>query len=495
MNCPTTNGGLVKITPPFSQDRHTNPPTPLIRGARDLKDMKKRVLVIGWDCAAPALVFEAFKADMPNTRRLMETGVYGELESTIPPITVPAWMCMMTGRDPGELGIYGFRNRADYSYAGLTIANARAVTVPPLWELLGAAGKKSVVLGVPLTYPANPFPGWMVTSFLTPARDAGWTFPRRLSREIAQVSSDYMIDIPDFRTDRRAALEKQLLKMTTERFKLARYLLETKDWDFFTMVEMGSDRLHHAFWRFWDKTHRNYEPDSPFSETMRNYYRTLDAELGMTLDQVDAETTVMVVSDHGAKRMDGGICINEWLRQAGYLTLKADPEGVTRWTPELVDWEKTVAWGEGGYYGRVFLNVAGREPLGTVPPHAYESLRDELKAKLAAIVDAEGHPIGTRVFKPEDIYRTCRNIAPDLLVYFGNLFWRSVGSVGYDSIYTYENDTGPDDCNHAEMGIFILRSASREGGEVGARRIYDIAPTVLQEFGIDIPEAMQGVPI
>ena len=49
------------------------------------------------------------------------------------------------------------------------------------------------------------------------------------------------------------------------------------------MVEMGSDRLHHAFWRYWDKTHPKYEPDSPFSETMRNYYRVLDAELGETL--------------------------------------------------------------------------------------------------------------------------------------------------------------------------------------------------------------------
>ena len=169
----------------------------------------------------------------------MEEGIYGELESTIPPITVPAWMCMMTSRDPGELGIYGFRNRKDYSYDALTIANSRVIKVPTLWDLLGQAQKKSVILGVPLTYPAKPFQGWMVTSFLTPNLNSQWTFPRRLTREITQVASDYMIDIPNFRTDRRAELEQQLLKMTAERFKLARYLLETKDWDLFTMVEMG----------------------------------------------------------------------------------------------------------------------------------------------------------------------------------------------------------------------------------------------------------------
>ena len=460
-----------------------------------VKKMKKRVLIIGWDCAAPELVFDAFKADMPNTRRLMEEGIYGELESTIPPITVPAWMCMMTSRDPGELGIYGFRNRKDYSYDTLSIANAHAIKVPTLWDLLGQAGKKSVVLGVPLTYPAKPFPGWMVTSFLTPNLNSQWTFPRRLTREITQVASDYMIDIPNFRTDRRAELEQQLLKMTGERFKLARYLLETKDWDLFTMVEMGSDRLHHAFWRFWDKTHPKYEPDSPFSKTMRNYYRALDAELGETLACVDEDTTIMIVSDHGAKRMDGGICINEWLRKHGYLTLKTEPQGITRWTADLVDWKKTKVWGEGGYYGRIFINVEGREPHGIVRAGDYENVRDELKTYLEAIVDEKGHNIGTRVFKPEEVYRECRNIPPDLIVYFGNLFWRSVGSVGYNSIYTYENDTGPDDCNHAEMGMFIIKNGEQAQGAVSSKSLYDIAPTVLNEFGIDIPEAMQGHPI
>jgi len=457
--------------------------------------MKKRVLIIGWDCAAPELVFDAFKADMPNTCRLMAEGTYGQLESTIPPITVPAWMCMMTSRDPGELGIYGFRNRKDYSYDNLYIVNSHAVKVPTLWELLGRAQKKSVVLGVPLTYPPKPFPGWMVTSFLTPNRNSQWTFPPRLTREIAQVASDYMIDIPNFRTDRRAELERALFKMTEARFKLARHLLKTKEWDLFTMVEMGSDRLHHAFWRFWDETHRQYEPNSPFSETMQNYYRTLDAELGQTLACVDDNTTVIVVSDHGAKRMDGGICVNEWLRKHGYLTLKTEPQGITPWTAALVDWHRTKAWGEGGYYARIFINVEGREPHGIVIAQDYESVRDELKAQLEAIVDGEGHNIGTRVFKPEEIYRECRNIAPDLIVYFGDLFWRSVGSVGYNGIYTYQNDTGPDDCNHAQMGIFVMKRGGQARGHVPARSVYDIAPTVLEEFGLEIPPAMRGQPI
>ena len=460
-------------------------------------------MIIGWDCAAPELVFDAFKDDMPNTQRLMQEGIYGHLESTIPPITVPAWMCMMTSREPGELGIYGFRNRHDYSYEALTIANANTIKVRTLWELLGQQQKRSVVLGVPLTYPAKPFPGWMVTSFLTPIdpnapiteRGLQWTFPPRLTREIAQVAPDYMIDIPNFRTDKRAELEKQLLKMTRERFKFARYLLEKKSWDFFMMVEMGSDRLHHAFWRYWDKTHPKYEPNSPFTNTMRNYYCMLDEELGGMLACVDEDTTVMIVSDHGAKRMDGGICINEWLMKNGYLTLKVEPKGITRFTTDMVNWQQTKAWGEGGYYGRIFLNVAGREPNGIVKSENYEKVRDKLKKQLEGITNESGHNVNTRVFKPQEIYRECNNIPPDLIVYFGDLYWRSVGSVGYNRIYTYENDTGPDDCNHAEMGMFIIKDGGQTDGQLPTRSIYDIAPTVLREFGIDIPDEMQGKPI
>ena len=79
-----------------------------------------KILVLGLDCAAPELLLGY--EDLPNIRRLMEVGCYGRLESVIPPITVPAWMCLATSQDPGSLGVYGFRNRTDHSYSGLGIA-------------------------------------------------------------------------------------------------------------------------------------------------------------------------------------------------------------------------------------------------------------------------------------------------------------------------------------------------------------------------------------
>jgi predicted AlkP superfamily phosphohydrolase/phosphomutase len=158
-----------------------------------------------------------------------------------------------------------------------------------------------------------------------------------------------------------------------------------------------------------------------------------------------------------------------------------------------IDWSRTRAWASGGYYGRVFLNVAGRESQGVVSPDAYQETRAELADLLAAIPDPEGCALGTTVFKPEEIYPEVRSIAPDLLVYFGDLHWRAVGSLGYGRHYTLENDTGPDDANHAMNGMFILYEPGRTGsGCVTGHQLMDIAPTILNQLNMPIPGVMQG---
>src|SRR5919108_1442359 len=103
-----------------------------------------RVLVIGLDSAPPALVFEQFRDVLPNLSGLMRDGVWGPLRSCVPAITVPAWMTGYTSRDPGELGIYGFRNRADYSYTGLAMADSSRVREPAGWDIPAGYGKQAV---------------------------------------------------------------------------------------------------------------------------------------------------------------------------------------------------------------------------------------------------------------------------------------------------------------------------------------------------------------
>jgi predicted AlkP superfamily phosphohydrolase/phosphomutase len=158
-----------------------------------------------------------------------------------------------------------------------------------------------------------------------------------------------------------------------------------------------------------------------------------------------------------------------------------------------VDWNRTRAWGSGGYYARLFLNVKGREPDGIIDPVDYERVRDELAERIASITDLEGNNIGSVAYKPEEIYQEVNNIAPDLIVYFGNLSWRSVGSLGSDRIHTLENDTGPDDANHAQEGMYIYYGPSSQGKGPGPRRhLMDVAPTILDLAGLPVPCDMQG---
>jgi predicted AlkP superfamily phosphohydrolase/phosphomutase len=205
---------------------------------------------------------------------------------------------------------------------------------------------------------------------------------------------------------------------------------------------------------------------------------------------------VLVVSDHGSKRMDGGICFNEWLMREGYLALKGPvPTTPTPIGKVAIDWSRTQAWGDGGYYGRCFMNVKGREPEGTIDPADYERVRSELVAGIAAITDPHGTPIGSKAYRPEDVYRAVRGVPPDLIVYFGDLAWRSVGAVGMGGIHTFENDTGPDEANHDWYGIFVLSAVDGPApltGDLGDLSIYDVAPTVLRLFDRPVPPDMIG---
>src|SRR5262249_9663916 len=133
------------------------------------------------------------------------------------------------------------------------------------------------------------------------------------------------------------------------------------------------------------------------------------------------------------------------------------------------------------------------EPRGTVAPADYEKFRDELKARFEALTDDHGRPMGSLVFKPEEVYRNVRNVAPDLIVHFGGLAWRSIGGVGYPTIHVRENDTGPDDCNHAQHGAFVLTGqASPLLGGIEGAHLLDIAQTLLEMGGYDVPSSMQG---
>ncbi|MGZ3302917.1 MAG: alkaline phosphatase family protein [Isosphaeraceae bacterium] len=450
-----------------------------------------KILVIGLDCATPELLLGEERLE--NVRRLMDGGCYGRLESIVPPITVPAWMCMATSQDPGSLGVYGFRNRVDHSYDGLGIVNSRSIDALALWDQVAREGKRSVIVGVPPCYPPRKVNGLSVGCFLTPDTTRNvFTHPAELGREISDLVGPYPVDVKNFRTHNKSWLKEEIYAMSRKHFALVRHLLRTADWDYLQFVEIGLDRLQHGFWKYHDPEHVLHEPDSPYKTVIRDYYRYLDEEIGSLLELLSDDTLVLVVSDHGARKLDGGFCVNEWLIREGLLVLDHYPDEVTPFAKLDVNWDRTRVWSEGGYYARVFFNVRGREPRGVIDAQDYERFRDEIKARFEATRDPLGSTLGTLVYKPEEIYNDVRNVAPDLIVHFGGLSWRSIGGVGYPTIHVRENDTGPDDCNHAQHGAFVLAGLNSPlQGRVEGAHLLDIAPTLLELGGYDVPPAMQ----
>ncbi len=241
-----------------------------------------------------------------------------------------------------------------------------------------------------------------------------YTHPASVRGEIDSLVGTYPVDVKGFRTHNKAWLRDEIWAMTRAHFKVVRHCLRNHEWDYFQFVEIGLDRVQHGFWKYHDPLHVLHEPGSPYAETIRDYYRLLDEELGTVLEALTDDTVVLVVSDHGARRLDGGFCVNEWLVREGLLVLNSYPREVTPFAKLDVNWERTRVWSEGGYYARVFLNVKGREPRGVIGAEDYETFRDEIKARLEATTDAGGACLGTLVFKPEEVYRSVRNVAPDL---------------------------------------------------------------------------------
>lgn len=453
-----------------------------------------KVFVIGLDCGEPSLVFDRWRDQLPNLARLMAGGTFGELTSSIPAITVPAWASMFSSKDPGQLGVYGFRNRADRSYERMNIATAQMIEADRVWNILSRAGRQVVVAGVPQTFPVSAVNGWLISSFLTPSTRSRYTYPDELKAEIAAlVEGEYLFDVPRFRTEDKDNLLDQIYGLADQHHQVIMHLMTTKPWDFFVHVDMGVDRIHHGFWKYHDPRHPKYEPGNPYENAIRDYYIHLDRQIGQRLALLDDDTAVLVVSDHGAQPMMGGICFNEWLKQEGYLTLEYQPDGIVPLEKCEVDWPRTLAWGSGGYYARLFLNVKGREPEGAIDPADYERVRDELAARIAAIPGPDGEPLGSVAYKPEEIYTQVNRIAPDLIVYFGNMQWRSVGSLGLGTIYAAENDTGPDDANHAQQGMYIYYHPRESGQGAGPRcHLMDVAPTILELMDVPVPKDMQG---
>lgn len=448
-----------------------------------------RVCIIGLDCLTPQLLFNQHLKYLPNFENLVKNSVWGPLKSTIPPITIPAWASMVTGSPPGQLGSYGFRTRKNHSYSDRKLPSSLGITIPTLWELASKAGLFSRVLTVPQTYPALPLHGELIAGFPIVNENGPVSHPRQLISSIRGKFPQFQVDIQDYRNKEPHQVLAEIHQMTNARFEVAKHWLELPDWSLFMMVEMGPDRLHHVFWEYMEQEH-------PLQFAVRDYYILLDNWLGKILKQIKSDDLLLVVSDHGAQTMQGGFAINQWLIDHDYLHLMPEHPRTGPLNPDQIDWGKTKAWADGGYVGRVYFNLIGRESQGLISQDDAHLLSRELKAKWSSIRTPSHEQLKFTVLDSVQAYgKSPKGVPPDLTILINDLAYRCLGTLGHSGWLSAENDTGRDGANHAQDGIFICRSPSHQQGVQRPQEIFDIAPTVLNYLKLPIPDHMIGTAI
>jgi len=498
----------------------------------------KHVVVIGLDGATFDLIRPwAQRGKLPTIGRLMDEGTWVPLRSTIHPLTAIAWSSFITGVNAGKHGIFDFTRRRPGSY-DMELMSAAARQSPSLWQMLNQAGRTVGVINVPMTYPPEAVNGYIVSGLDTPDMNSRYTYPPQLASEIADrhliVVSTVGKDVDTYLSESLEAVDR--------RFEIMTRLFHEQPSDFFMKVIMETDAIQHCAWHLLDG-----ERESPVLQV----YRRIDKRLGEFLATLPDDTLLLIMSDHGAGPIRKVVYLDRWLAEQGWLAFREEghPGLATqlqatgraallrsihlaqRYLPyrakgflkrfnkvrgqvdsylqySQIDWERTRAWA-GGNQGNIFINVAGREPHGTVQPGAeYERLCNEIIAALHELRDPDtGEPVVERVYRREELYHGPNTqLAPDLLVRWcedeyvfkkgyeegpGEVFGDSLRFGNFSSAHQMLQ-TG----THKLHGVLIATGAGvKRGHRLEQATLLDLAPTILYALDCPIPAHLDGRPL
>src|SRR3989344_1058518 len=445
----------------------------------------KKVFVFGIDGAMPEKVFGEWLDELPTIKKLMSQGYYAKLNSSIPPLSGTAWTSMTTGKRPADTGIFEYTFRKNFSYDDIHVISTNNIKEKTIWEILSEYGKKSIYCFVPITWPIKPFNGFAISGFLTPVSDdVRLTQPPELKSELASfLGEPIQIDIPNYRGITKEELKNETYRVTKLHLKCMKYLIENKEWDFYFSTIMGSDRMNHNFWRYCDEGHRKYVKGNEHENTLKEFYKFIDRELGEIIKLLDEDTTIIVLSDHGILRMHNRVNLSDWLIKEGYLVLKKPVEEKCKLEMEMIDWEKTRAWAIGAFDGEIFINLEGRESKGIVKQEEYAGLINELEERFKKILGDDGKKLDTEIFvKKRDYDGKEIDEAPDMIVYFDGLqYGCNTSLINNETLWSPQTAIGSDDAGHSKQGIFIMNSSNKKG-YVGEIDILDVVPIILKEF-------------
>jgi len=486
------------------------------------------IIIIGLDGAGFNLIELFLRGNnLPNFRKIITGGSFGQLKTTIPPLSPCAWSSFMTGKNPGKHGIYDFYYLDDNHNMKLHTSKTR--NTKDLWEYLSENNYKCLVFNVPFTYPPKKINGLMVTDFTTPSTKADFTYPPQLKNEILQKYADYKIsEESKYAENPRAKREffNEVFELADIRFKVFINLMRKDRFDFSMIVFTLIDHVQHWYWKYMDKTHPKHKDDKEFRETILKAYKKADKFLGEIM-QMFPNHNIIVISDHGGGPYYKDVNINNWLMQQGYLFLKHNQpihkkitynieanrliskglniglwkiinrfprvkraiQTKTLLTYKDIDWDRTVAYSY-GYYGPIYIN---RKIIKT--EEKLRELKTDIKKKLIKIKDPHtGKPLIKKVWEKTELYSgTKLELMPDIVINMGNFAYGASSTFLFSSRNIFSEPKTFKSGDHTQNGILMVYGPDIANGKrVKNAQIYDIAPTILHIFNIPVPNDMDG---
>lgn len=450
-----------------------------------------RVLVVGWDGATWDLIDPLLAAGrMPHLARLMGRGSQAVLDSTVVPISSAAWVGAVTGRDPANSGVYGFFEPIPGTY-DVTLISSRSVRATPLWRTLSRRGGRSLVVGVPVTWPPEPIDGVMVAGMLSP-RDSVWTHPAALTERLR--ARGFQPDLGIWRDANELSapiLERQL----AAKRELLLELVENEDWDLAFFVFKELDVLSH------------FAYDGRTDGIVAWLLEALDRELGVLLEAVGPTTRVLLVSDHGFGPYPTSFFPQRWLVEQGFsvegapVAPPADLDALplaqrraleNRSAMDSLDLDATRAFAglAEGNFGGIRLNLKGREPEGGLEPGAAEATLVDLERRLAQLrVPGTERPLVVRTWRRGQLYAgPYEDLISDLL--FETDASVAVRPVPHTAAFEAHEPRFPD---HTRAGIFVAAGPGLVAvSERGRASILDVGPTVLHLLGHAVYAESEG---
>ena len=503
--------------------------------------MRYRALVFGVDAATFEVIDPLVAAGkMPALAGLMARGVRAGLRSTWPPVSAPAWVTFLTGKQPGKHGVFNFQNFDSRHYSGFseTLVNSSWFSGRTLLDhAAGTAGVRTLSYRIPMTYPPWDVPnGVVVSGFPLPDRRRTYVRPVEAEAELGPASplsydqtaaAMKSLDVAALEASNRVELEG--LERAVGRWVARGFELVIG----FTGIP---DTLHHAFWAFHDPRSPLHDPAAPpaLRTVIERAYVEIDGVIGRLTGGLDDDTAVIVVSDHGGGPAPSRhVNLNAFLAARGYLeragagrarvatTLghvlergrlalpgrlwlkRRLPERLGRSLRALrkatgaIAWERTRAYAVPIHYpvSGVWVNLAGRQPKGTVAPgEDYERLRRTLARELAALRDPDtGAPLVARVALREEVYAGPHVAsAPDLIVetvtgYHGGPDLDRLVSPVPPAALRRNNGS------HTFEGILVAAGGPfRKGAVLDAPSLADVLPTALHLLGVPLPDDLDG---